>query len=234
MSFCRQCGAELHGPFCTQCGAAQTPEAEAEARRAANPFEAGSQTPSHSAAGPAADLEAADIPGFTGAFTACFRKFGTTRGRASRSEFWYFALWYFLILFLLCLPSGIAGGLEAAGSPSAAAWSRIADFATERIGPWVMLALFIAACFAASRRLHDTNRSGWLVGFWLILGFATTIVDASAPVPDPEAARELNAQGIALGMAVSWLLLTLVIAVLLALRPTPGPNKYGPQPVKRR
>ncbi|MBQ1865268.1 MAG: DUF805 domain-containing protein, partial [Thermoguttaceae bacterium] len=83
-------------------------------------------------------------------------------------------------------------------------------------------------------RLHDTNRSGWLVGFWLILGFATTIVDASAPVPDPEAARELNAQGIALGMAVSWLLLTLVIAVLLALRPTPGPNKYGPQPVKRR
>ena len=207
MSFCRQCGAELHGPFCTQCGAAQTPEAEAEARRAANPFEAGSQTPSHSAAGPAADLEAADIPGFTGAFTACFRKFGTTRGRASRSEFWYFALWYFLILFLLCLPSGIAGGLEAAGSPSTAAWSRIADFATERIGPWVMLALFIAACFAACRRLHDTNRSGWLVGFWLILGFATT---------------------------VSWLLLTLVIIVLLALPPTPGPNKYGPQPRKRR
>ena len=219
MSFCSQCGAELHGPFCTQCGAAQTPEAEAEARRAANPFEAGSQTLSHSAAGPAADLEAADIPGFTGAFTACFRKFGTTRGRASRSEFWYFALWYFLILFLLCLPSGIAGGLEAAGSPSAAAWSRIADFATERIGPWVMLALFIAACF---------------VGFWLILGFATTIVDAFAPVPDPEAARELNAQGIALGMAVSWLLLTLVIIVLLALPPTPGPNKYGPQPRKRR
>ena len=80
MSFCSKCGAELQGPFCSQCGAAQTPEAEM-----------------------ASDPNAPDIPDFLGAFTACFRKYASPHGRASRSEFWFFALWFFIANFFLRL-----------------------------------------------------------------------------------------------------------------------------------
>ena len=98
MSYCSQCGAEVNGPFCAQCGAAQNPDAAEPLRAsAANPFEAGSQEPANpsaadSATRPPSDPSAPNIPGFFGAIPACFRKYASPHGRASRSEFWFFAL----------------------------------------------------------------------------------------------------------------------------------------------
>ena len=42
MSSCRICGAELYGPFCPRCGAAQNENAEPPRASVANPYEAGS------------------------------------------------------------------------------------------------------------------------------------------------------------------------------------------------
>lgn len=79
------------------------------------------------------------------AISACFSKYATFSGRSSRSEFWYFYLFY-LILYIGSLQ--LAAALE---------------------NPWiplfVILPLFIPLLAAAVRRIHDTGRSGW---FYLV------------------------------------------------------------------
>ncbi len=84
----------------------------------------------------------------------CFSKYADFSGRASRPEYW----WFFLFLVL--------------GSVVISLFSQVAS--------WVFsLATLIPATAAATRRLHDTQRSGWwqlivivpVVGFIVILVF---------------------------------------------------------------
>lgn len=68
---------------------------------------------------------------FGEAIKTCFSKYATFSGRASRSEFWYFFLFSFI---LGCIPivNFIAG-----------------------------LVLLLPSLAVAVRRLHDTGKSGW-------------------------------------------------------------------------
>jgi uncharacterized membrane protein YhaH (DUF805 family) len=82
--------------------------------------------------------------GFIESVTTVFSKFATFRGRASRSEFWWFILFYLIVSTAL---AGVFGG-------------------------W-LLALFdlvlVVPCIAlTTRRLHDIGKSGW----WQLLEFA--------------------------------------------------------------
>jgi uncharacterized membrane protein YhaH (DUF805 family) len=79
------------------------------------------------------------------AISTCFSKYATFSGRASRSEFWYFYLFYF-ILYVASLV--ITAGTEGSFLPLI-----------------VVLVLFLPLLAAAVRRLHDTDRSGW---FYLV------------------------------------------------------------------
>jgi len=80
---------------------------------------------------------------FGSAISACFSKFATFNGRASRSEYWYFYLFYILVVIATSI-------LDAAADTSA--FSNIA-----------VLVLFLPLLAAGTRRLHDTNRSGWFI-----------------------------------------------------------------------
>ena len=90
--------------------------------------------------------------GFGAAIASGFRNYVTTRGRATRSEFWYWTLFSVL--------AGIAGSIADAIIGSAAhagGFSIVAGI--------VNLALFLPGIAVTIRRLHDTDHSGW----WCLL-----------------------------------------------------------------
>lgn len=90
--------------------------------------------------------------GFKDAVLSCYRdNYAGFRGRAARSEYWFFVLGNFFI----CIPVFVVGFLLG-GEPGVLAG----------IGIFI-LASFLPALAAQVRRLHDTNASGW----WLLLAF---------------------------------------------------------------
>ena len=78
---------------------------------------------------------------FGQAISTCLKKYATFAGRASRPEFWWFALFQFLVVLVVSMISETLGGVAS-------------------------LALLLPALAAGARRLHDIGRSGW----WQLLG----------------------------------------------------------------
>src|SRR5687768_6287946 len=91
---------------------------------------------------------------FTQALRSAFRQYARAGGRSSRSEFWWF-----LLFFYLCILISVA-----AGSP------RIVQSA-------VALALICPFIAVGIRRLHDINMRGWwyLPTLIPLLGFFWTL-----------------------------------------------------------
>ncbi len=90
---------------------------------------------------------AAPARSFGEAVAVCLNKYAVFAGRASRSEYWYFAVFAFLAsfgaVFLgIALPLGGLGDL---------------------FGAIVQLALFVPGIAAGVRRMHDVDRSGWFI-----------------------------------------------------------------------
>jgi len=88
------------------------------------------------------------VMGFTESISTVFSKYATFTGRASRSEFWWFTLFAFIVSVVLRI--GHLGPGRGVGILYLA---------------WV-LATFIPSLAVAVRRLHDSDRSGW---WWLIV-----------------------------------------------------------------
>jgi uncharacterized membrane protein YhaH (DUF805 family) len=90
---------------------------------------------------------------FTKAIITCLNKYATFSGTASRPEFWWFYLFGVLISLLTC-------------------------FTHETISVIVSVALLIPTISSASRRLHDTDKSGWwqLIAFVPFLGIIVLVV----------------------------------------------------------
>lgn len=126
-----------------------------------------------------------------------FFKFG---GRASRSEFWWFMLFIFLVN--LC-----AGFIFSLFPPIwAASMSMV-----------VSLLLFPANLGVTVRRLHDRNLSGW----WLLLPISALALWFLGN----GVAAESNTIGSALSLAMC-----IGYLAILSMPGQPGANKYGPAP----
>lgn len=91
-----------------------------------------------------------------------FKNFAKFEGRSSRSEYWYFALFNFLISIALAMLPFFAGKMFAGVS-----------------GLYGLL-VFIPTIALSIRRLHDTNRSGWwfLINFLPFIGWIIFIIFA--------------------------------------------------------
>ena len=72
-------------------------------------------------------------------------------GRASRSEYWWFALFTFVLGMVLGLILGII----------------FSDTMTNILTGIVNLALFLPSLGLSVRRMHDVDRSGW----WVLINF---------------------------------------------------------------
>lgn len=119
MVFCQGCGQQIHesAPTCPHCGAPQ------QAVATVSPVLGG------------------DGVSFGQAVSICFSKYAVFKGRARRSEYWYFVLFYTLVAFGVGIISGIAESQVLLGL--------------------MYLAFIIPSFSVACRRLHDSGRSGW-------------------------------------------------------------------------
>lgn len=88
--------------------------------------------------------------GFGEAVTSGFKNLTNFSGRASRSEFWWYALVSFIVyIVLVVILQNVLGNQS-----------------TAIIISQLIFALLLIA--AGARRLHDTGKSGWLELLWLI------------------------------------------------------------------
>lgn len=134
----------------------------------------------------------------------CLTRPFDVRGRASRREFWWFALFCFGASFVFSLAAGIYAAM------------------THAQLPWVvvnlpLLALVVPTLTVFVRRLHDSGRSAWwLLATWAPAG-ASAIASQVLPIDSPL----LPATSIVLLVSAT---LTLVLA---ALPGSAGRNRYG-------
>ncbi len=108
---------------------------------------------------------------FSESISTCLQKYATFTGRASRSEYWWFYLFTFIVGCAVSGPSvfltirDVMNGLEPGSHQS-------------MLGTLVGLALALPSIAVGIRRLHDTGRSGWwyLIGLIPIVGTIILIV----------------------------------------------------------
>jgi uncharacterized membrane protein YhaH (DUF805 family) len=104
---------------------------------------------------------------FPDAIISCFRQYVTFSGRAPRSEFWYWVLFYLLLSIVVVeLDAQFfhAVAVTTANPPMV----RGASMHLQDNGPLARILsvlLFLPNLSVSARRLHDVNRSAW----WLLL-----------------------------------------------------------------
>lgn len=91
-------------------------------------------------------------------FIGALRKYADFSGRARRTEYWMFMLFYTIFYLILALVGSLLG--------------------TEILSLLFSLALLVPSLSIGARRLHDTGRSGWwqLLYILPIIGFIVLIV----------------------------------------------------------
>jgi len=99
---------------------------------------------------------------FGDSISTCFSKYATFDGRATRSEFWWFALFTVLASAILGMISETASGVFS-------------------------LAVLLPSLAVGARRLHDTDRSGWFLLLWLIpiVGWIVVLFFAAQESKEP-------------------------------------------------
>lgn len=135
------------------------------------------------------------------ALTVNYCKFS---GRASRSEYWWFALFSMIVgglVTLLCNPETTAG---------------------QTVSSLVSLVLLLPSLGLVWRRLHDTGRSGW----WYVGMFVIVIALAAAGFVCMLAQKI----GLSILFFISILAPYIVLIVWFCQPSQPEPNQYGPVP----
>jgi len=158
---------------------------------------------------------------FVAAIQSGFRNYARFRGRASRSEFWWFTL------FTLIVQLGTSG--------------------FEVLNGLVSLALLLPGLAVHIRRLHDTDRRGWWV-LWPVLAFGVALgvfivfaVSAAFDIIDPDewdpqtvfegaSAVTLAIIGVAL---LAGIVTSVMNLVFLVQRSDVNANRFGPPPPPR-
>ncbi|MES2435999.1 MAG: DUF805 domain-containing protein [Pseudomonadota bacterium] len=107
---------------------------------------------------------------FVDAVKTCLTtKYATFEGRAARSEYWYFSLFYLLMLLAFAALGFVLGG----GSNFIAGELRsFVPFVPMAI---VLLAMMIPTIAVTVRRLHDRDMSGWWYLGFIALSFIPVV-----------------------------------------------------------
>ncbi|MBD7996906.1 DUF805 domain-containing protein [Arthrobacter sp. Sa2CUA1] len=125
---------------------------------------------------------------FGAAIKRFFQKYATFSGRASRSEYWWYTLFQFIVITVLYI--GLMIALTASIDPVTGDLK-----STSFMIPMVLLVIFGLATLVPGlaltvRRLHDGGFSGWLVLVALVPGLGALAIAVLALMPSkPEGAR---------------------------------------------
>lgn len=219
MAFCTHCGAQLENgaAFCTQCGSQQGTE------RDFNPYAVGSNYDGSNYSN--YNPEAPTIPGFGEAISICLRKYVVFKGRASRSEYWYWTLFTFLVSFAF---RGTEVAIYPPGSYSPDLIPAGASILSSIAGVFGLLT-FLPTVSVFVRRMHDTGHSGWLWWLPFLLGLGVGGYFA-AFAEDSDKATLAIVGGV---FGILLLAVGLYLLILLIRPGDPGDNQYGPAPTRR-
>lgn len=139
---------------------------------------------------------------FKEAVTVCLtKKYCSFKGRASRSEFWWFCLFTLLLNIAVAIVGAIAPAMASILSAVQALW------------------LLLPTVAVATRRLHDRDLSGW----WQALPAALMLPGLIGLAVDAEWLF------IVVALAVS--IASIGLMVVYAFKGTTGPNRFGPDPL---
>ena len=179
---------------------------------------------------------------------------GNFKGREGRSSFWFYVLFLVIIqiaisfLISIAMTGPMMGDVFSAAQQGASEadiqrrmFDRLAGLM--RVSAWtsaVLTLVMVALLFAAfARRLHDSNKPGWIAGLTALIqlaGVAIQIASIDNAVRVVMMARSGDAAGIQeaqgalmLNGLVGWIPVILVI-VFGAWPSTDGENRYGPEP----
>lgn len=185
---------------------------------------------------------------FADAVKTCFRKYITFSGRASRAEFWWFVLFLLLMSVVLVVINTLIYGPEITttyrlgenGQPVGPPLSVRKTYQTGWFGTVFFLMTFLPWLAVGWRRLHDSDRAGylpWLTVFGLVL-FVFIVIGANVGfgemfhrLYETGHVRVNNPSG---GGAVFLAFIGVFATNIYWLtRPsTPGPNSFGPNPLE--
>ena len=101
------------------------------------------------------------------AIIKCFMLYFVFKGRAKRTEFW----WFFLFLMILGVMTSIIDstlGTQIVTNDMGTI-TEVDDQKTGIFSTVVQLITFIPGLAVGARRLHDTNRSGWWQLLWIVI-----------------------------------------------------------------
>ena len=138
--------------------------------------------------------------GFGEAINTCVKqKYATFQGRAARSEYWWFGLFFTLAMAVTGAVGGIAIGMTRSDGSQPGAGVILA-FVPLIV---VTLGLIIPSLAVTIRRLHDRDMSGWWYLGIIVLG----------------------------AIPVIGFVFTIGFLVLMCLKGTAGPNRFGRDPL---
>jgi uncharacterized membrane protein YhaH (DUF805 family) len=118
------------------------------------------------------------------------KKYAVFSGRARRSEYWLFVVFYIVLSFVMGFIDGIMGTYDGV-------------YGMGVLGAITVLGLLIPSIAVLVRRLHDTNKSGWwallsLVPFVNLILLVFCCIDGTKGEnrfgPDPKAEERLSVE----------------------------------------
>ena len=151
------------------------------------------------------------------AIVSCFSKYACFKGRARRSEFWYFCLFNVLVIIV-----PLVFTCTALFNPSViqSAFSKgLFDFCKWFV-PVYYLLTFLPSLGVAFRRLHDKGKSGAWVGLTYVVVLLEMILQKLL------SPMNLIVQILSL-IIVAW---SILLLVWYCMPGKIGPNKYGEDP----
>ena len=104
--------------------------------------------------------------------TSVFNKYATFTGRARRSEFWWFTICYYIIVFV-CNIASIGFLLQTLSGEMS--YNDPSYMIFMMMSVVVGLGLFLPALAVTVRRFHDIGKSGWNI-LWSAIPFVGVII----------------------------------------------------------
>ncbi len=153
--------------------------------------------------------------GFANAIRTCFSKFATFSGRASRAEYWWFAL--FILL-----------GAAAAGIIDSTLFQR---WEITPVTSLFQLGTLLPLMAVGFRRMHDTGRPGWLIFLPIIVSvtFIFFAVMGFASGPNPDFSSDAGSSRFVILSGLQFIAFVCILWWLT--RPSdPQANAYGSSP----
>lgn len=108
---------------------------------------------------------------FGQAISSGFKKYAVFRGRASRSEFWYWVLFYIIVGIIVSILDNLFGFQINTVTDLETGESVTAVYNPGWLSSIWSLVVLLPTIAVSVRRLHDVNKSGW----WWWLGIICCI-----------------------------------------------------------